>query len=88
MSSFYKQRKKLKEEFPFLNLTFYVKFWIILVSILVVITLVTAFSVIVQQLYFIYNDLGYYETVKNPNKETYWCCCRTKNQTKEVFEFI
>lgn len=84
--NFYNNRKVIREKFPeLLSINFGIKVWMIFDTIFVLICFLGASVLVVQQIFYIYNDLPYYDITKNPDSfELHWGLCVMKNENKQV----
>lgn len=87
MANFYNKRKEIYSKHPDLSITLFIKFWMVLATIMILLCLVASTFLIIQQVFYIYNDLPYYDLTKNKNKEQHYGLCVMDSITKEYNAF-
>lgn len=86
--SFYNNRKQIKADFPDLEVTFLVKIWMIITTLLIIFCITNSIPLFCQQIYYVFNDTTYHEFMKNPFLESNWGIIKSRNEDKSVSFYI
>lgn len=84
LARFYNNRKEIYAQYPDLTISFGVKIWMVITTILVGLCLLNSVPLFLQQVFYIYNEVPYHEYAKKPNVEVYTGVFLNRNEEKLV----
>jgi hypothetical protein len=86
--NFYNNRRQIAIDFPFLQISLGIKIWMVLDTIMVLLCFVAASFLLLQQTFYLYNDLPYLDMMRMPNVESHYGFWVSKNEENVVSIFF